>query len=720
MATLVLTSVGTALAGPLGGALGGLVGQSIDQGLFGGGMRRGPRLGDLAVQTSSYGSAIPRIYGRMRVAGTVVWATDLKEEEAIEGGGKSSPEQLGYLYSASLAVALSSRAIRSVGRIWADGKLIRGAGGQFTVPTRFRIATGSEDQSVDPLIASIETIARTPAYRGLALAIFEDLSLSEFGNRIPAFSFEIEADEGPPTIANIVADSSGGLFDLGESRTVGGYAAHGSTIADSIRPLIEHFGLPVAERDGKLRGPTPESVIQIDADELGCDSEAKVQPRIERLRRPDSSLPANIAAIYYDPERDFQAGQMRASSGDGGAVDRRTELPAVLAADEAKRWVEEEMARQWQAASSVRLRLPPSRIGLKPGDPVRLPDVSRSMMVKTVEIDGMAVAVEAHPVVADVASVPADPGRAVHDPDVPIGRTALALLEFPALGDAPDFAPKLYAAASNQGKWKPVPIEIVHGSAPIAARVLRCRAVLGTTTSALDARSPMILDELSSITVRLVNSGQILINADADALMAGANLAAIGDELVQFGRAEQLEPGLFRLSRLLRGRRGTDWACSTHAVGERFCLFDPAALVTIDLPASSAGATFTAIAHGIADSAPLPMAERPIGGEAMRPPTVCHLKAWREGMSLCLTWVRRTHRGFVWNDGVAVPSDSFPERYRVTIFGPAGQLQAETEIESAIIDVATLPAAAGQEIEVQVQQVGPMALGRPKATNIIL
>ena len=47
-------------------------------------MRRGPRLGDLAVQTSSYGSAIPRIYGRMRVAGTVIWATDLKEEEAIE------------------------------------------------------------------------------------------------------------------------------------------------------------------------------------------------------------------------------------------------------------------------------------------------------------------------------------------------------------------------------------------------------------------------------------------------------------------------------------------------------------------------------------------------------------------------------------------------------------------------------------------------------------
>ena len=43
------------------------------------GPRTGPRLGDLSVQTSSYGTPVPRIYGTMRVAGTVVWATELKE-----------------------------------------------------------------------------------------------------------------------------------------------------------------------------------------------------------------------------------------------------------------------------------------------------------------------------------------------------------------------------------------------------------------------------------------------------------------------------------------------------------------------------------------------------------------------------------------------------------------------------------------------------------------
>ena len=77
MATLVLTAVGSAIGGPIGGAIGAIIGQQVDQNiLFRPKGREGPRLQELAVQTSSYGSQIPRIYGKMRVAGTVVWATE--------------------------------------------------------------------------------------------------------------------------------------------------------------------------------------------------------------------------------------------------------------------------------------------------------------------------------------------------------------------------------------------------------------------------------------------------------------------------------------------------------------------------------------------------------------------------------------------------------------------------------------------------------------------
>ena len=89
MATLVFTAVGTALGGPLGGAIGSLLGQSFDQQLFGS-TRHGPRLGDLSVQTSTYGTPVPRIYGTMRVAGSVIWATDL-QESSTQTGAKGQP-----------------------------------------------------------------------------------------------------------------------------------------------------------------------------------------------------------------------------------------------------------------------------------------------------------------------------------------------------------------------------------------------------------------------------------------------------------------------------------------------------------------------------------------------------------------------------------------------------------------------------------------------------
>src|SRR5690348_8486307 len=98
MATLVLSTVGSALGGPVGGAIGALIGQSFDQQLLSP-ARRGPRLGDLGVQSSTYGTQIPRIYGSMRVAGSVVWATDLVESDDTSGA-KGQPD-VAYSYSVS-------------------------------------------------------------------------------------------------------------------------------------------------------------------------------------------------------------------------------------------------------------------------------------------------------------------------------------------------------------------------------------------------------------------------------------------------------------------------------------------------------------------------------------------------------------------------------------------------------------------------------------------
>jgi hypothetical protein len=253
MATLVLTTIGTIVGGPIGGAIGAFLGQQIDRRLFAPKGRQGPRLNELSVQTSTYGQPIPKLFGTMRVAGTVIWATDLKEDKHKSGGGKAGSKTTTYSYSASFAVALSARPIRALHRIWADGKLLRGAAGDFKSETGFRLYTGGEGQEIDPLIASAEGAEGTPAYRGIAYAMFEDFQLADYGNHIPSLTFEVEADEGPVEIGEIAAELSGGAV-IGETETaLGGYAASGDSVRGAIEMLAAMRPMSIIDDGAFLR-----------------------------------------------------------------------------------------------------------------------------------------------------------------------------------------------------------------------------------------------------------------------------------------------------------------------------------------------------------------------------------------------------------------------------------------------------------------------------------
>jgi hypothetical protein len=200
MATVVLqyagAAIGTALGGPIGGiigrAAGAVAGNIIDQSLFGPGTKRtqGPRLNDLRVMASEESAPIPRLWGRMRISGQVIWATNFEEvsktttqKSSSKGGPKSKTTE--YSYFANFAIGLCEGVVDRLGRVWADGKEIDISA--FT--TRFY--RGLEDQEADSLIVAKEGAGNAPAYRGLAYIVFERLPLESFGNRLPQLSFEV-------------------------------------------------------------------------------------------------------------------------------------------------------------------------------------------------------------------------------------------------------------------------------------------------------------------------------------------------------------------------------------------------------------------------------------------------------------------------------------------------------------------------------------------------
>jgi hypothetical protein len=116
----------------------------------------------------------------------------------------------------------------------------------------------------------------------------------------------------------------------------------------------------------------------------------------------------------------------------------------------------------------------------------------------------------------------------------------------------------------------------------------------------------------------------------------------------------------------------------------------------------------------------LPVAERLVSGEAMRPLAPCHVRLWRDGATVHASWVRRSHRGWAWNDGVEVGEDPFPEIYRLTLAGSGGELVTETASTSASFSLSQLPAQAGEALGLAIERVGPMALSHPATTSIIL
>jgi hypothetical protein len=201
-----ISLLGATLSGAaLGSQIGALAGSVIDQSLFGAsGQARplqGPRLSDLRVMASAEGAPIPRLYGRARLGGQVVWATNFEEEvvRTSEGGGsgkgggarRSGTTRIEYRYYANFAVAIAEGPISGVGRVWADGKELD------LSAYSYRLYTGTESQLPDGLIEAREGQGNAPAYRGLAYIVFERMPLESFGNRLPQLSFEVHRAVDP-------------------------------------------------------------------------------------------------------------------------------------------------------------------------------------------------------------------------------------------------------------------------------------------------------------------------------------------------------------------------------------------------------------------------------------------------------------------------------------------------------------------------------------------
>jgi hypothetical protein len=720
MATLVLSAVGTAIAGPFGGALGGLIGNRIDHAVSGSGKREGPRLKELGISTSSYGTPIPRHHGRVRTPGTILWSTDLVERKEKSGGGKGKPSITSYSYSVSFAVALASRPIVSVGRVWADGTLLRGAAGDLKAGGSFRLYRGYGDQPLDPLIASAAPAC--PAFRGLAYCVFEALELADFGNRIPALTFEVVADDAPVTLAALLEPASQPLAIDRPLAGLEGFSNEGGALSqilasiDQLYPIAcdagnESLSLGAADRIPETPTLLPEPAA---ADDDG-ESFAAATGEFRRRQADASEIPD--ALRYYDPARDYQPGMQRA---DGRARPGRSqviEFPGVLQAADARSLTNAAAARAGWARESMAWRTAELDPTVAPGTVVLLPGRDGYWLVDGWEWRERGVELSLRRLPRGSARQPAaDSGSSLNAADVEPTATELRAYELPWDGTGSPDTRLAYAAVSSAGSgWRGAALYVQQGAAllPIGASG-RTRSAIGTTASALPPGTGLLLDRAASVDIELASADFLLDSRSVAELAGGANMALVGGEVLQFLRAERLGGADWRLTGLLRGRGGTEGTASLGTpAGTAFVLLDDA---PVPLDAAALGETTTIAAIGLADPEPV-YADLANAGLSRIPLSPVHgaVRDTGDGAISC-TWTRRSRGSWAWLDGVEVPLNEQAEAYVVGV-GPADApaLRWETSSPHLEIDAASWAsirtAHAGQPL--WVRQVGTFALSPP-------
>jgi hypothetical protein len=724
MTTLVFSTVGTIYGGPVGGAIGSLVGRQVDAAILGTGNYEGPRLKELAASTSSYGQPIARHFGAMRVAGSIIWATDLVEHSETRGGGKGAPSVTTYSYTANLAVALASRPIMGIGRIWADGKLLRGADGDLKVGGTLRIHTGEGDQPSDPLIAANEGASRCPACRGLAYVVFEDLDLSEYYNRIPALTFEVLADEafGLQDIVGELVDDVDAEIPL---QGIAGFTSDGP-LTDALETLGLVMDLDadaggqqlVVGRERLQDGPValPEAAISVDDGDFGGASGF-----LRQRARPSEK---RVAAIrYFDTGRDYLPGVQHASGRPAPGEPRSIELPAALDAATARKLIERAARKIDWTRERISWRSCELDPLVAPGSQVTLPGIPGTWRVIAWEWQAAGVELSLERILpqgaATASALPADTGRASTAPDLAPARTSLVAFELPLDAQAANAdAPRTCAAVSAEsGNWSGAALYADQGDGELLplGPSGRTRCVVGTSANALGPGSPLLFDRQNEIVITLVDPAMQLTPATMRQIASGANLALLGEEIIQFARAEALDDGAWRLTGLLRGLGGTGCGIAGHATGEPFALLD-ARLVPLDPAIVGTAPTREVLAIGRGDDAPV-TAPVLLEGITLRPlPPVHPRRQTLNDGTLRLTWTRRARGNWQWQDGVDVPLVEQSESYVVTLgaidepvamWNPAGPM---LDIDAGLLSdlAATAPGAA-----LHVRQQGTHALSEP-------
>ena len=448
----------------------------------------------------------------------------------------------------------------------------------------------------------------------------------------------------------------------------------------SITTLSRHFGFDAVETEGMIRFAMRgrASITSLTHDDLVAAREGDL---LELTRAQETELPQALKWQVARADEDYDAALVEAQRITVDTTRIASEsFPMAVPPEEAERRCRRALMEAWTGRETTAFRLPPSRLALDPADVVTLAHDGRHIPLRLVSIaDAEARGIEAVRQDREAHDLPpGSPRPSSLSQTVVFGAPEVALLDLPQLTeDQPAHRP---FAAAHAVPW-PGEMAVFRSSSTDGFELLTTfggRARIGTLVSEFYAGPTSRFDFGNALVIDLL-SGTLESVTDLT-LFGGANAIAVESapgiwEIVQAGAADLIAPGRYRLTRLLRGQRGTEGAMGDPApVGARMVVLDEA-LASLSIAEADLGLPWNwrigPASRSVSDETYVAASFNPVG-VGLRPFSVAHVEQpWRKPRAtgdLTIRWTRRSRAlaADSWG-GLEVPLAEELEAYEVEI-----------------------------------------------------
>lgn len=572
---------------------------------------------------------------------------------------------------------------------------------------------GDEAQGPDATIESYKGVGNVPAFRGVCYFVLKNLQLEDFGNAIPTFQIEVERNDGSVSLQTILRDvcQESGLTDeefnvsaIPDDLYVGGFAV---TQAVSGRAVIQDlqkvYPFDGSEGAYKLRFSwlQKRAVAILRREDFGAHMAGDEPPASEEVTRAhDFDLPQRISLTYQEPGRNYSTNTVTAQR----MVTKSNKIEDMSVAiamsrGEAKSRVEQTLSALFQARRTYKLILPRKYAILEPGDFVLIPEVKGTRLFYGGLITGVDLGanglvemtyIDNHFQTFISANASDD---IITDDDEEQGpvRGSLTypyLLDIPLLTDnEPDNVGFYSVLAGAKNGWNggtlmldfgaggTIPIFGGESETPndgsnwVVVNFNTEDVPNGFVMNHLPPAYPGVWDYTTRIRVYLRNPHIPLVSYSQNDLLAQPyNVCICGDELIQYADAEEKGNGVWELSTLLRGLRGTEWAIGKHEVGERFVRLSMSAVdrVTHEENYLNVEGRYRAVSsnQAVEDASDVYFANT---GNSLRPYSPFVKQIGRNGDDVLLEWLPRVRQNGGLLNGHETVIDQDEERYEIDV-----------------------------------------------------